>query len=336
MAKSIEFLYLSEEDVIATDISLSQAVDLCTESLAQHGRKQVENPPKPGIHPQPDAFIHAMPAWLKDSNACGIKWVSGFPANVPKKLPTIAGLIIVNDTTTGFPLAIMDGTYITGLRTAAVSGIGAKNLARKDSEVLAIVGTGLQGKYNSMVLTHVLPSINTIQIYDAWQPSIDGYVKQLGEHYGDRVKIEVKTSFQEALTGADVIVCATGKLLETAYFADWIKPGALVLPVHAGGFEKDVLSKMDMLVVDDWAQFASFSKSMYTLPDRPDAELGEIVIGQKPGRQDDKQRIINFNVGLAIHDIIVATKVLEIAKQKGLGKTLVFKDLQKPVPLPKV
>ena len=334
--QSIDFLYLSEQDVVATELTLSQTVELCTESLAQHGRKQVENPPKPGIHPQPDAFIHAMPSWLKESNVCGIKWVSGFPSNVPKRLPTVAGLIVLNDTTTGFPLAVMDGTYITGLRTAAVSGISAKYLARKDSEVLAIVGTGLQGKYNTLVLTHILPSIKRIQIFDAWQPSLDGYVKQMSDVYGDKVKIEVKSSFQEALTGADVIVAATGKLLETAYYADWIKPGALVLPIHTGGFEKEIISKMDKVIVDDWPQFASFAKSDYTLPEKPDAELGEIVIGTKPGRANDQERIINFNVGLAIHDMIVGSKVLEIAKQKGLGKTMTFKDLQKPIPLPKV
>ena len=336
MAESIKFLYLSEEDVISTGITFTKCIDLCTVSLTQHGKKQIENPPKPGIHPLPDAFIHAMPAWLKESDICGIKWVSGFPSNVPKRMPTVAGLIVLNDTTTGYPVAVMDGTYITGLRTAAVSAISAKHLARKDSEVLAVVGTGLQGKYNSMVLTHVLPSIKTIQIFDVWQPSIDGYIKQMSNFYQDRIKIEVKSSIKDAVSGADVVVAATGKLSETAYYAEWIKPGALVLPIHTGGFEKDIIKKMDVVVVDDWAQFSSFAKSDYSLPLSPDAEIGEIVAGDKPGRENDKHRIINFNVGLAIDDIIVADEVLKIARERKLGQEIVLKDLRKPVPFPDV
>ncbi len=336
MAESIKFLYLSEEDVISTGVSFTKCIDLCTQSLAQHGRKQVENPPKPGIHPQPDAFIHAMPAWLKESGICGIKWVSGFPSNVPKKMPTVAGLIVLNDTTTGYPLAIMDGTYITGLRTAAISAISAKHLARKDSKVLAVVGTGLQGKYNSMVLTHILPSISTIQIYDVWQPSIDGYVKQMNDFYKGLIKIEVKSSIKDAVSGADVVVAATGKLSETSYYAEWIKPGALVLPIHTGGFERDIIKKMDVVVVDDWVQFSTFAKSDYSLPQSPDAEIGEIIAGDKPGREKDEHKIINFNVGLAIDDVIVAQEVLNIARKKGLGQEIVLKDLTKAVPLPEI
>ena len=336
MSSKISFLYLSEPDVIKVGLTIAEVVELCGQSLTEHGRKLVENPPKPGIHPQPDAFIHAMPAWLKESNLCGIKWVSGFPSNVPKRLPTIAGLIVLNDTTTGLPIAVMDGMYVTALRTAAVSGIGAKYLARKDSEVLAVVGTGVQGKYNTLVLTHVLPSINKIQIFDKWQPSLDGYIKEMSAVYGDRIKIEVKQSFEEALVGADVIVTATGKLTETTFYAEWIKPGALVLPVHSGGYEKEIISKMDKVVSDDWPQFCSFAKSLYTLPDAPDAELGEVVIGKKPGRTNDQERIINFNMGLAIHDVIVGSKILEKAKAKGLGKTLELKDLGTPIPLPSI
>ena len=330
------FHYFSEKEVIETGITLQETVDLCTQSLSQHARKQIENPPKPGIHPLPDAFIHAMPAWLKESNTCGIKWVAGFPSNVPKKLPTIAGLIVLNDTVTGFPLAIMDGTYITGLRTAAVSGVSAKHLAKKDSEVLAVVGLGVQGKYNTLVLKHVLPSLKKVQVYDKWQPSLDHYVEDMKAFYGDKLEIVVKSNVEEAFTGADVIVTATGKLLETMYFEKWIKPGALVLPIHTGGFEKEIISKMDKVFVDDWPQFQSFAGPLYTQPASPDAELGEVVIGAKPGRDNDQQRIINFNVGLAIHDIIVARAVFEKALAKGLGTKLELMDVGHTIPLPPI
>ena len=333
---NLTFLYLSEPEVLQTGITLSECVELCTESLRQHGLKEVENPPKPGIHVLPDSFIHAMPAWLKQSNVCGIKWVCGYPSNGPKKLPTIAGLIILNDPGTGMPVAVIDGTYITALRTAAVSGVAANFLARKDSEVLAIVGAGVQGKYNTLVLTRLLPSIKTVKVFDLWKPSIDRFVQELTPILADKVKIEVVESSEQAMAGADVIVTATGKLLKPIFFEKWVKPGALVLPIHAGGWEKDVLMKMDKLIVDDWPQFATFAKPIYTTPDGPDAELGEIVAGKTPGRQNDQQRIINFNVGLAIHDIIVADKIVEKAKALGLGTILEFMSTSSPIPLPPV
>lgn len=336
-SNNLTFLYLSEDEVIAAGLTMAEVTDLCTQSLREHGLGEVENPPKPGIHPLPNAFIHAMPAWLKQTGVCGIKWVSGFPTNVPKKLPTVVGLIVLNDTTTGFPLAVIDGTYVTGLRTAAVSGVGAKFLARPDSEVLGIVGTGMQGKYNTLVLTHLLPSIKTIKIFDKWRPSIDSYVKEITPVLGDKVKIEVAESCEQALTGADVIVTATGKVTEPLFFEKWVKPGALVLPIHAGGWEPEILTKMDMVVVDDFSQFVSMTESIYTqIPEDAVVELGKIVAGKKSGRQNDQQRIINFNLGLAIHDIIVGSRAVEKAKAKGLGKMLDLVDLTKPPPLPPI
>ena len=337
-SKKLEFLYLSHADVVKVGLTVSESVQLVTQSFSEHGKGQVENPPKPGVHPQPDAFIHAMPAYLKESGICGIKWVSGVPANVPKRLPTIAGLIVLNDVTTGLPLAVLDGTYITALRTSAASGLAARHLARPDAQVLGIVGTGVQGKYHTLFLRHVLPSIKTIKLFDSWKPSIESYLKEIKPVLGEGVKVEVMDSIEQVLTGSDVVVTATGKLLEPVFFEKWVKPGALVLPVHCAGWEKDVLTKMDMVVVDDWPQFVSMVESVYTpLPSKDSVPtLGEVVIGRKPGRQSNEQRIINFNVGLAVHDIIVASKVVEKAKQMGLGTTLEFMNLGCPIPLPKL
>lgn len=237
----------------------------------------------------------------------------------------------------GFPLAVMDGTYITAIRTVAVSSVAAKYLARQNSEVLSIIGTGVQGKYHALSLSNVLPSIKTIKIYDKWEPSLTAFKKEIGDIFGDRMKIEVTTSPEEAITGGDVIVTATGKLLEPIFFEKWVKAGALVLPVHSAGWEREVIGKMDKVVSDDWAQFGEHARPIYSpFPEHPDAELGEIVAGKKPGRENDQQRIINFNMGLAIHDIIVGTRVYEKAKAKGLGTTMELIDLSSPIPLPAI
>ena len=236
----------------------------------------------------------------------------------------------------GFPLAFMDGTYITAIRTAAVSGVAAKFLARKDSEVLAIVGTGVQGKYHALCLTHVLSKVKTIHIFDKWEPSLKSFKETISPILGSKVTIEVAKSAEEAITGADVIVTATGKLLEPMFSDEWVKPGALVLPVHTGGWNTDVLTKMDKMLTDDWGQFSHFAQSVYTPMPDPYAELSEVVTGKKPGRENDQERIIDFNVGLAIHDIVVGTRVLEKAKEQGIGTELELMDLSVPIPLPPI
>jgi ornithine cyclodeaminase/alanine dehydrogenase len=96
-------------------------------------------PPKPGVHPRPDAFIHAMPAFLEGMGAAGLKWVSGFPRNPERGLPYISGLFILNDADTGLPLAVMDCTWITGVRTGAATAVAAKYLVRTESSTVGIV-----------------------------------------------------------------------------------------------------------------------------------------------------------------------------------------------------
>nr|CAN84629.1 tauropine dehydrogenase [Suberites domuncula]CAN84630.1 tauropine dehydrogenase [Suberites domuncula] len=337
MSKKLTFLYLSEPDVIKTGLTLTETIELCTESLKQHGLKEVENPPKPGVHPKEDSFINAMPGWLKQKGVCGIKWVSGFPENVKQRLPSIVGVIILNSTETGFPTAVMDGTYITAIRTAAVSGVSAKYLARKDSEVLAVIGTGVQGKYNTLCLTTVLPSIKKVKIFDTWAPSLQTFQDQIRPLLPN-VEFETASSMEEAIRDSDVIVGATAKLTETVYSDEWVKPGALVLPIQVGGWDPDVLSKFDKVVADDWAQLkAQQDFSRYTSNfDTPYAELGEIVMGKKPGRENDQEKIINFNKGLAVHDMICGGRVLEKAKKQGLGVELELMDLGSPIPMPPV
>ena len=111
--KKLDLLYLSQKEVIEVGLTMKDAISIVEEVLREHGLKQFENPPKPGIHPLSDAFIHAMPAYLPRKKAGGMKWVSGFPSNYEYGLPTIMGLIVLNDVNTGQPLVVMDGGYIT-------------------------------------------------------------------------------------------------------------------------------------------------------------------------------------------------------------------------------
>jgi ornithine cyclodeaminase/alanine dehydrogenase len=321
--KKVEFLYLSQKDVVDVGLTMKDAISLVETVLTEHGLQQFENPPKPGVHTIEGAFIHAMPGFLPRKQAAGMKWVSGYSDNFQYGLPSIMGLIVLNDIQTGQPVAVMDGGYITALRTAAVSGVSARYLAAEDSSRLGIVGTGVQGRYNMLSLTEVLPRLEEIKIFDSNQAVLTEFIAAAKEH--PSLNIITCSSAREVIEGADVIVTATGHLEERVYLEKWVKDGALVLPVHTRGWEQEMLNQAEKLVVDDWEQFNTAlggTDGYYSPLPVLYAELGEIVVGKKPGRENSTERIINLNFGMAIHDVYMATEVLERARAKGIGMML--------------
>lgn len=323
----VDFIFLSQEEVIQVGLSVREVIDAVELVFREHGLKRVENPPKPGIHPIPSAFLHAMPAFLPELNVAGMKWVSSYPTNVQHNLPAVMGVIILNDVETGKPLAIMDCRWITAVRTGAVSAVAARYLARKNTEVVGIVGAGVQGKYNLLALKEVLPSLRLAKYYDIYENTLSSCVKTMSE----KVPFEVRacSSPQEVIEGSDVVVTATGKLEKVVYFERWVKPGALVMPVHHRGWENQTIHRADKFLTDDWAQLSSAANSVGgfdgPLPE-PYAELGEVVTGKKPGRERDDERIIDFNYGLAMEDMVIAREVYTKALAKGFGKTLTLME----------
>lgn len=315
-----EILYLTQQEVIDTGVGLDEATDLITRVLIEHGEGRYENPPKPGVHPLPDSFIHAMPGYLTGLDLCGMKWVSGFFGNPRSGLPSISGLIVLNDPQTGFPIAVMDAAYITAVRTAAISGVAARFLAREDAELLGIVGAGVQGRYNLITLARAVPGLQRARVFDTDSGALAHFCSAMPEHVG--LRVEPASSARDALEGADLLVTATGQLHSVEFSADWVCRGALVLPVHSAGWEPAIIREADKFVVDDWQQFRSSlggPDGFYGEMPTPHAQLGEIVAGVKPGRERDDERIISFNYGMAIQDIGMASEVLRRARERGMG-----------------
>ena len=327
----VELIYLSQEDVVGLKIPLPDVITIIENVLREHGHGHFENPPKPGIHPLSDAFIHAMPGYLPRKKAGGIKWVSGFASNHKFNLPTIMGLIVLNDMDTGQPVAVMDGGHITNMRTAAASAVAAKYLANKEASVLGVVGAGIQGRYHLLSLKEVLGNLEVARVFDI-NPEVS---RKLLSLMGEQVpfKLEICNTLQGVFEGADVVLTATGYLDDRIFKEAWIGRGTLVLPVHTRGWEKTALSEVDKFIVDDWQQFSSFvgGKSGYYAP-LPElyAQLGEIVVGEKAGRESPDERMIDFNVGIAIHDVAMASEVLTLAREKGLGTALPFMEENLP------
>jgi ornithine cyclodeaminase/alanine dehydrogenase-like protein (mu-crystallin family) len=326
----IELLYLSQEEVIATAMTMSETIAVVEDALREHGLGETENPPKPGVHPA-NSFIHAMPGYLPRKRAAGLKWVSSFSGNTGLGLPPVMGLFILNDVQTGQPLAVMDCRWITAMRTGAVSAVAARYLAAKNSTLVGIIGAGIQGRYNLLALAAALPSLESVRVFDINHRTADGFVAALAGEL--QMQIEIGKSPQEVIEGADIIVTATGRLDQPIFKEKWISPGALVLPVHHRGWENRTLHKVDKFITDDWQQLKLAHEKVGgfdgPLPERH-TELGEIITGQKPGRENDLERIIDFNYGLAIEDVAMAGEIYTRAKAKRLGQILPLMEAELP------
>jgi len=321
----IKMIYLSQTDVLEVGMKMAEVINLVENGLREHGKGLVENPPKPGIHASPDSFIHAMPAYFKNLGMGGIKWVSGYPANREIGLPQIIGLIILNDMKTGAPVCIMDGTWITAARTAAVSAVTAKYCARKDSKVVGVIGTGVQGRQNLIALKIVLPNVSKAKIFDINRESAIRCRDELAPQTG--IEITVCESVEDVAKGSDIIVTATQRLEKPLIKNEWFGSGCLGMGLEASrAWHGDAILNADKFVTDDWEQTKHF-KSQGAFPDglpKLYAELGEIVAGKKPGREDEKERILAINIGLALSDIIVANHIYEMAKKNSTNTKLVL------------
>jgi len=313
----VEFIYLSQEDILELNMPMRKVIDLVELGLSEHGHGRVENPPKPGIHSKPDAFIHAMPAYYRGLGIGGLKWVSGYPSNRAVGLPQIAGLMVVNSMETGMPLAVMDCRWITAVRTAAVSAITAKYCAKRGAESLGVVGCGVQGRMTLTAFKEVLPALKTVRVYDVSREAMDRYKADF-ERLG--VEIIVCDSVRSAVDGMDMILTATQRLPEPLVKNEWFKPGCLGFGLEASrAWYGDAILGADKFITDSWDQTVHFHEQG-AFPDglpKLYAELGEIVAGKKRGRHSKEERILAINIGLALEDVIVAHHIYELVKDRG-------------------
>jgi ornithine cyclodeaminase/alanine dehydrogenase len=310
-------LYLSQEDILDMDIPMREIIPLVEQGLKEHGLGQVENPPKPGIHAKSDSFIHAMPAYFRKLGIGGIKWVSGYPSNRELGLPQILGVMITNDMETGLPTAIMDCRWITAVRTAAVSAVTAKFCASKGSETLGVIGCGVQGRMTLGALKEVVPTLKKVKAYDI-NPEAAKRYKDLEKQAG--VDVTPVESVEEAAKGSDIILTATQRLPKPLVKNEWFKPGALGMGLEASrAWYGDAILTADKFVTDSWDQTTHFHEQGAFPEGLPKlyAELGEIVAGKKKGRENQRERILAINIGLALEDVIVADHIYRKAEKRG-------------------
>lgn len=316
-------LYLSREDVEATQLPMLEIIHALEAMFREKGLGQVEMPPKPGIHPRPDAFIHAMPAYIPSIGAAGLKWVSGYPGNQAKGLPYISGLLILNDPDTGVPLAVMDCTWVTAQRTGAATAVAARFLANPESASIGIVACGVQGRSNLEALA-CLFKVRKVKAYDLHHELAQRYAREMGDRLD--LDIEPVKTLPEAVRNLDMVV-TSGPILKNPkplIEAGWLAPGAFASPVDFDSYwQGAALREVDKLATDDLAQMRYYRHEGY-FRETPEAyaDLGEIVAGRKPGRESASERIVSINLGLALDDMATAIRVYQRAKAKGIGTEL--------------
>ncbi|MDH4271254.1 MAG: ornithine cyclodeaminase family protein [Candidatus Aminicenantes bacterium] len=318
-----KILYLSRADVEAVAVPMDRTIAAVEAMFKEKGEGRVEMPPKPGIHPRPDSFIHAMPAYIPALHSAGMKWVSGFPENIKKGLPYISGLIVLNDPETGIPLTIMDCTWITAMRTGAATAVAAKFLARADSRVAGILGCGVQGRSNLEALKVLFP-LQRVLAYDTDRKARERYTEEMSRKF-DLDCVPVATP-EQAVVGADIVITA-GPLLKIPHATippGWLGEGAFASLVDYDSYwHRDALKETDKFCTDDIPQL-EYYKTFGYFRDIPAvyAELGELVTGRRPGRENPEERTMTCNLGLALDDMATAPLVFKLAVEKGLGTRL--------------
>lgn len=321
-----KLLYLSYKDVKSINLSMADIIKVVEQGFMEMGNGKVEMPPKPGVHPGEggDNFIHAMPAYIPGMNSAGVKWVSGYPGNPAKGLPYINGLLIYNDTQTGLPLAVMDCTWITAVRTAAASAVSAKYLARPDASKIGILACGAQGHTNLEAMNVLFP-LKKVYAFDTNSEQ----AKKLAK-YGQNslnLDVEIVSDPRKAVTGCDIVV-TSGPILKTPHEtirSGWVNKGTFVSCVDFDSFfSRNALNQADKWTTDNLAQYNHYKNSVGFFADCPDvyAELGELVTGRKKGRQRDEERNFAANLGLAMEDMAVCPLIYNLARKKNIGTWL--------------
>jgi ornithine cyclodeaminase/alanine dehydrogenase-like protein (mu-crystallin family) len=306
----VNLLYLRRAEVKGLLPPVSEQLDLVENTYRAVAAGRVELPPKPGVHPRKDSFIHAMPAYLADEDVAALKWVAGYPANKERGLPYISGLIVVNDADTGLPLAIMDGAEITAARTAAASGVCVRRWAPEGWTSAAILGCGEQGRFHADVL-RALNSEVRISAYDPHPERIE----QLGE------QVEPAADAAAAVAGAEVIVSA-GPIVEdptSPLGPDWLGDRWLALPIDFDFyFSEDTIAAADLFLVDDVAQF-EYYRELGHFRDWPSPNGS---VGSRLGEAETHPRVVCCNLGVGALDAAFAARVLAAARENGAGTEL--------------
>lgn len=318
---AMKTLVLTQSDVRSL-VDMPAAVGVIEQAFAAHGRGQTQMPVKVYLElPQYDGDFRAMPAYFGDS--AGVKWVNSHPSNPQRHgLPSVLGMYILSDPATAVPLAVMDATLLTAVRTGAAAGVATMYLARPDSRSVGFVGSGVQARTLLAALQVEFADLQVVAA-DRSADAAATFAAEVGGTVG---------SVQDA--AACDIVCTATPVRDPIVQAGWIRPGTHINAMGADAHGKQELDgavlQAAKVVVDDYAQASGSGEVNVPLANgtlRPEqlwGALGEIVIGDKAGRENDDEITVFDSTGLAVQDVALARLVYEKAKARGVGLQVDF------------
>ena len=330
----IDLTYLNGPDVERLALTDDEILEAVEGGLRAQGRGETVIEPRVHLVPDP-AFrghFNVLRGYVAPLGVAGVKIVGDYVDNYTRGLPSEMALLNLFDPRTGTPVAIVDATAITDMRTGAVTAIGAKHLARKTSRVLGHIGARGTAYWNVRLLDRLF-SFDEIRVHSRRPESREAFGARLAKDLGKPVR--VVDSWEACVRDADIVVEASRlerpePLLKTA----WIKRTALVVPYGTmSAVELSLTDIVDKFVMDDWGQahagkfgaLRAHVDSGRLSSSHLHAELGQIVAGLKPGRERDEETILLWHRGLSLSDIALGAAMLEKARRLGIGTQLRYR-----------
>lgn len=330
----IDLHYLNHQDVQALALTDAEILAAVEDGLRAQGRGETTIEPRMHLVPEKDypGHFNVLRGYIRPLGLAGVKVVGDFYRNYERGLPSELALLNLFDPATGAPVAIIDASDITDMRTGAVTAIGARHLARKDSKVLGHIGARGTSYWNVRLLDSIF-HFDEIRVHSRRPESRTAFAAELGHDLGKR--ITVTDDWESCVRGADIVVEASrldkpAPMLKT----EWIKKGACVIPYGTmSAVELSLTDIMDKMVMDDWGQakagpfgaLRAHVDSGRLNEDNLHAELGQIVAGLKPGRESDAETNLFWHRGLSLSDIALGAYMLAKARRMGLGQSLRFR-----------
>jgi len=325
VAKAEPILYLSNRDLEELGLSLGEIVPILEEMFRRKASGDTVQPPKIFFHRGGPRFYGSMVSSAPGLGYAGCKWQSGDPENPARGLSYIQGLFILSEDATGQPVAIMDSKWVTGNRTAAASAVAAKHLARRDARTIAILGCGLQGRKNLEALKAVLPSLARCQAYDVVAEREAAFVHETHDRWG--VSVVGAGSAEGAVRGADIVITA-GPIEDhrrATLVPEWLAAGSLTIALDYDSYVTDAaIAAADLVLTDDRGQIedARQREGKFTGVRRIDAELADLLTTGRGRRTHEEQRVLVFNLGIALEDLATGVEILNRARKKKAGTLL--------------
>ncbi len=328
-----KIIILSQNEVKSC-LPMSEAIRAVREAYIAFAKGRVKMPPVMHLDvSQYNGEVDIKSGYIEDLGLIGTKIASGFYDNYKLGLPPGIAIIILMDLKTSMPVAIMDGTYVTAYRTGAAGAVAAKVLARKDSEIIGVVGAGTQARMQILALQEVF-SLKKVKVWDINTTERDKYVEEMSEQL--KIAIEPAEDIKNAVTETDIIVTVTPSR-KALVMKEWIQEGVHINAIGADGPGKQeldpfIVKRADKVVVDSLNQCRIIGEIQHALADglitEDDvyAEIGEILIGEKIGRETSEEITLFDATGLAVQDIAAANIVYKQAKEKGIGRVVSLLD----------